>query len=210
MCLGFHICLVLAEDEFPRKEAELPKHLVMMANANMFEILWVKRNWKSFKKILFTMEKYRTLPIISADDDCIYKYNYAAELLSHLTPNTKSCVTYWCNKYKQDNIYNTSGYATAYSPDYFNRAVYLLNDEILQFYEDDMLYVALRYVFNIKGCVCLDRPMEDVALTHSEIHPLHDLYKNRSKEERDEIITQMIGVVSKSLQHFVRSSASRS
>lgn len=203
VCPGFHICLVLSEDEFPQKEAELPKHLIMMANANMFEILWVKRNWKSFKKILFTMEKYRTLPIISADDDCIYKYNYAAELLYHLTPNTKTCVTYWCNKYKRNNIYNTSGYATAFSPDYFNRGVYLLNEEILQFHEDDMLYVALRYVFNIRGCVCLNRPMEDVASTHSEIQPLHDLYKNRSREERDETITQMIGIVSKSLQQFV-------
>jgi len=74
---GFHIVLVLSEDEFPRKEEELPNDLNTLANKNYIEILWVKENYKSLKKVLFTMDKYRNVPVISADDDCIYTCNYA-------------------------------------------------------------------------------------------------------------------------------------
>ena len=70
----FHIVLTLAEEEFPRKERELPEDLMRMNRVGIFEILWVKKNYKSFKKVLFAMDKYKTYPIISADDDCLYIY----------------------------------------------------------------------------------------------------------------------------------------
>lgn len=79
-CPGFHIVLVLAEEEFPAKEAELPKQLVAMSSAGLFEILWVERNWKSFKKLLPTQHKYPHLPVIIADDGILYKTNYAKVL----------------------------------------------------------------------------------------------------------------------------------
>jgi hypothetical protein len=71
----FHIVLTLAEEEFPGKERELPEDLMRMNRAGIFEILWVKRNYKSFKKWLFASERYKTLPIITADDDCLYFCN---------------------------------------------------------------------------------------------------------------------------------------
>ena len=80
MCPGFHIVLVLSEEEFPKKEAELPASLMAFANNDLIEILWVYKNYKSFKKYLFTMDKYPNVPVISADDDCIYIRNYAEEL----------------------------------------------------------------------------------------------------------------------------------
>ena len=46
----YHIVLTLAEEEFPKKEQELPRYLVLMNRAGVFEILWCKRNWRSFKK----------------------------------------------------------------------------------------------------------------------------------------------------------------
>ena len=46
----YHIVLTLAEEEFPKKEQELPRDLVLMNKAGVFEILWCKRNWRSFKK----------------------------------------------------------------------------------------------------------------------------------------------------------------
>ena len=76
-CPGFHIVLVLAEEEFPSKEAELPKQLAAMANAGLFEILWIQKNVKSFKKWIFTAQRFSNIPIISADDDCLYNRNYA-------------------------------------------------------------------------------------------------------------------------------------
>lgn len=80
MCPGFHIVLVLAEEEFPKKEAELPENLMLFVDNDLVEILWVSRNYRSMKKCVFTMEKYPDVPIISADDDCLYTCNYAQKL----------------------------------------------------------------------------------------------------------------------------------
>lgn len=83
-CPGFHIVLVLSEEEFPKKEKELPENLMLFVENDLIEILWVYKNYKSFKKVLFTMDKYRDVPVISADDDCIYTCNYAQILYSEL------------------------------------------------------------------------------------------------------------------------------
>ena len=80
MCPGFHIVLVLSEEEFPLMEKELPENLMLFVENELIEILWIYPNWKSFKKVLPTMDKYRDVPVISADDDCIYTCNYAQEL----------------------------------------------------------------------------------------------------------------------------------
>ena len=79
-CPGFHIVLVLSEEEFPKREEELPERLMLFVENELIELLWVYKNYKSFKKVLFTMDKYRDVPVISADDDCIYTCNYAQEL----------------------------------------------------------------------------------------------------------------------------------
>lgn len=79
-CPGFHIVLVLSEDEFPQKEAELPDTIMAFVDNDLIEILWVKRNLRSMKKCVFTMEKYPDVPVITADDDCIYVCNYAQKL----------------------------------------------------------------------------------------------------------------------------------
>ena len=79
-CPGFHIVLVLSEAEFPQKEKELPENLMLFIENGLIELLWVYKNYKAFKKVLFTMDKYRDVPVISADDDCIYTCNYAQKL----------------------------------------------------------------------------------------------------------------------------------
>lgn len=75
-CPDWHIVLVLSSDEFPKKEAELPETVTKQP----IEILWVEKNYKSFKKVAFTLRKYPNLPIVSADDDAFYHTNYADEL----------------------------------------------------------------------------------------------------------------------------------
>lgn len=79
-CPKFHITLVLAEEEFPKMISELPENLRLFVENELIEIMFVKRNYWSFKKVLFTMDKYRDVPVISADDDCIYVCDYAQAL----------------------------------------------------------------------------------------------------------------------------------
>lgn len=174
-CPGFHIVLVLSEEEFPGKEAELPKALRLMVDKNLIELLWVYRNYKSFKKILFTMDKYPAVPIISADDDCIYKYNYANELYEKWLPNRQSCVTYYQCEYQGFTI--TGGYATLYPPNIFAGACKFITDEVISNHEDDCLYAVLRRQFNCNSVVCLNKSFADVAMAHDERDPLHDLYR---------------------------------
>lgn len=109
MCPGFHIVLVLSEDEFPQKEAELPSAIMAFANQDLIEILWVKENYRSFKKVIFTADKYRDVPIISADDDFIYKYNYAEELYQVWRKNPTAIV---CER----KVYDAWGFATLHPP----------------------------------------------------------------------------------------------
>lgn len=110
----YHIVLTLAEEEFPKKERELPRDLVLMNRAGMFEILWCKRNWRSFKKILFAMQKYNNVPIISADDDCLYLYNYADELYGNWLKHKNVVFTY--KKFVLHSHIFQHGPATIYPP----------------------------------------------------------------------------------------------
>ena len=79
-CPGFHIVLVLSEEEFPKMMDELSENLKLFVDNELIEVLWVYKNYKSFKKWIFTADKYNDVPIISADDGCIYIRNYAEEL----------------------------------------------------------------------------------------------------------------------------------
>lgn len=92
-CPGFHVVLVLSEEEFTTKENELPNDVKLLIDNDLIEILWVKPNYKSYKKVLFTIDKYRNVPVISADDDCIYKCNYAELLYNAWLQNKDSIIT---------------------------------------------------------------------------------------------------------------------
>lgn len=111
----FHIVLTLAEEEFPRKERELPRDLVLMNKAGMFEILWVCKNYKSFKKSAFTQSRYRYVPVITADDGCIYTFNYADVLYNEWRRNKKSVIGF--KEFKKCKIpCFGSGYGVIYPP----------------------------------------------------------------------------------------------
>ena len=196
-CPGFHIVLVLSEEEFPKKEAELPDSVMAFVDQDLIEILWVYKNIKSFKKILPTMEKYKSVPIISADDDCVYRYNYADELYQVWLKNKKTCCSFWSSPYKKTNYYNTSGYATLYPPNYFGEILNKINDDVVKFTEDDLLYVSLRIIRNLRGCTCLNKKYNEVVFPHNEIKPLHDTYKKRTTIERDKLIDKLVSLLRK-------------
>lgn len=100
-CPSFHIVLVLSEEEFPEKEKELPETIIAFIQNNLIEILWVYKNVKSFKKWIFTAKKYKDIPIISADDDCIYTCNYAQNLLNKLNEKREPCFIRYCGNGKR-------------------------------------------------------------------------------------------------------------
>lgn len=148
-CPGFHIVLVLSEEEFPQKEAELPDDLMLFVNSDLIEILWVYKNYKSFKKVLFTIDKYRDVPVISADDDCIYTCNYAQELYDAWLKNKDCIITKDGYRYKQ--FFFQRGPATLYRPYCFmNKGITCLTEDILNTFHDDVYYGLLANRLGIK------------------------------------------------------------
>ena len=146
MCPGFHIVLVLSKDEFPLMEKELPDNLMLFVENKLIELFWIRPNLKSFKKVLFTMDKYRDVPVISADDDCIYTCNYAQELYDKWKNNKecKVCI-YSTNKTK----FITEGPCTLYKMD--NDFISLCFNLFKNFsnLEDDTLYKTALKKLNI-------------------------------------------------------------
>jgi len=172
-CPGFHIVLVLSEEEFPKKEKELPENLMLFVENDLIEILWVYKNYKSFKKVLFTMDKYRDVPVISADDDCIYTRNYAEELYKN-----------WLSKNKVRSLHFISrgggtGYGCLFSPNVFKRIDLKLLDKIIHTNNDDCLY----YSLCVKYKICkfyLKVNKNDFVYFHDSVQPLAIGQKNQN------------------------------
>lgn len=171
-CPGFHIVLVLSEEEFPKKEEELPKDLMLFVNNNLIEILWVYKNYKSFKKVLFTMDKYRDVPIISADDDCLYTCNYAEELYKKWLEN-KTCVITNDGKHKKE-ISWCRGPNTLYPPNSLSNPykiceLYFNSD--MKVIEDDMFI----------GCILQKRKIKIIDLCQPTYYIFHDEIEAQSR-----------------------------
>ena len=166
MCPGFHIVLVLAEEEFPKKENELPEELMLFVDNDLIELLWVKKNWKSLKKVLFTMEKYKTVPIISADDDCIYICNYAENLYNKWLKN-KRCVV----RYTFCKSYITQGPCTLYPPG--SMSIKEAKNMMRKLNADDAIYTDILKSKKI-GITYVDKVEDNWPfMFHDEVSPIH-------------------------------------
>lgn len=195
MCPGFHIVLVLSEEEFPKKEEELPEELMLFVDNDLIEILWVYKNYKAFKKVLFTMDKYRDVPVISADDDCIYIINYAQELYDIWLNNKDSFITYRITKQKYDCI-ETWGFATLHPPfaygEYGLFYIDCLEIKNNKHSQDDNYYTVLRKKVNNMNVINLNRKMRDIVFTHDEDNSLYEVRKKiNNTHEFDEYIKLM-------------------
>lgn len=178
-CPGFHIVLVLSEEEFPKMMDELPENLMLFVENEMIELLFVYKNYKSFKKVLFTMDKYRDVPVISADDDCIYTCNYAQELYD-IWLNDKFSLVSVFNAILFRKYQHHCGAATLYPPHAFAEfTLELLNNNILNTNEDDVFYTLFLYKFGRNKTNLLKKT---VFFFYNEIQPLHDFYKNKEKQ----------------------------
>ena len=195
MCPGFHIVLVLSEEEFPKKEEELPEELMLFVDNDLIEILWVYKNYKAFKKVLFTMDKYRDVPVISADDDCIYIINYAQELYDIWLNNKDSFTTYRITKQKYDCI-ETWGFATLHPPfaygEYGLFYIDYLEIKDNKHSQDDNYYTVLRKKVNNMNVINLNKKMRDIVFTHDEDNSLYEVRKKiNNTHEFDEYIKLM-------------------
>lgn len=152
-CPGFHIVLVLSEEEFPQKEKELPENLMLFVNNNLVEILWVYPNYKNYKKIIFTMKKYPTVPIISADDGCIYIRNYANQLYNEWLEHKNDIITILYNNHPTAPSCG-GGYGVLYPPNCFKDVGFnciVNNDkELLKNLNDDRFIACLALLLKIK------------------------------------------------------------
>lgn len=174
-CPGFHIVLVLSEEEFPNKEKELPDTVMAFVNQDLIEILWVYKNYKSLKKVLFTMDKYPHIPVISADDDCLYICNYAEELYNLYLKNPNKICTI------NAPINHTNGTSTLYYPHCFGNPHKVISDlstnKHLDVYmsADDGYYEILRKLHNSQ---IVYAPPHKIWEMHNDLQPLGAVYGN--------------------------------
>lgn len=76
----FKVVLVLASDEFPGKERDIPADLVKLQAHPRFEILWTDKNTRAYKKYFPTRRKYQDVPIITVDDDEPARPNFLRDI----------------------------------------------------------------------------------------------------------------------------------
>lgn len=175
-CPGFHIVLCLSSDEFPRMMDEMPEDIRLMAENDLLEILWVQKNYKSLKKVIFTMNKYPDVPVISADDDCIYKCNYANDLYNKWKTCKNSIVRY---TYRKKFMNMSQGPCTIYPPNrtsrFYERMMEFVNIGIIDGDDDASKYVISKYAIDVQ---CCNKPNPFVFhTTIGAMHPIQSTLK---------------------------------
>ena len=173
MCPGFHIVLVLSKDEFPLMEKELPDNLMLFVENKLIELFWIRPNLKSFKKVLFTMDKYRDVPVISADDDCIYTCNYAQELYNTWLQHKDCIITNDGMPYRKFRLQWGRGPNTLYPPKFSYYTDFIINivaNKINIFSDDDCFYGVVAEKMKIHY---IDLNKKSFYVFHTQIEPFH-------------------------------------
>ena len=166
-CPGFHIVLVLSEEEFPKMMDELPENLKLFVYNELIEVLWVYKNYKSFKKVLFTMDKYRDVPIISADDDCIYTCNYAQILFDEYVKTEFRFPII----FRKNSMQYMQGPCSLYPPYIFSSLIKNFNYDIINVEGDDDYYS--KFFIKNKIKIHMTEYMKYPCFFANEICPLH-------------------------------------
>jgi hypothetical protein len=173
-CNPYKIVITLAVEEFPKLVNDLPPEIIKYARSGVLEVQWVRRNVKSFKKVLFTLNRYKNFPVVSADDDCIYTEDYVKILYDKWVTDKKSIWTY-----KRDvatkKFYFGHGPACIYPPDCFRSyGLLMLTDQIVSTNHDDIYYGVLAKMMGISVKQAVEDPLRVPYYFHDEIEPLSD------------------------------------
>ena len=101
------IILWLAENEFPNKEQNLPKPLLLLSKKGL-TISFYNKNIKSYKKLIPTLKKYPNKIIITIDDDIIYENDMVEKLYKSFLKHPKDIHAHRITKF----IYNSTKFLT--------------------------------------------------------------------------------------------------
>ena len=189
-CPGFKIVLTLCTEEFPNKEKDLPKDLLEIVNNEYVEILWVKDNTYTFKKMLPTMKKYPNVPIITADDGVRYYRNYAEELYQLWLKNPNKIISY--NNWKRLGVtFGGGGSGILFPPNCFKN--YTLTTNIINTKHDDFYYGCLAKNAGIDWHIINEKPKDSNFESIDSVYSVSNVfYKN--EDELCKIILNDLGM----------------
>lgn len=173
-CNPYKIVLTLSGEEFPNLANDLPFDLLQYARDGEVEIQWVHGNVRSFKKVLYTLERYKNFPVVSADDDCLYKEDYVKVLYEKWLRDKKAIWTY-----KRDTntkvFFFGHGPACLYPPNCFGEyGLLALNPQIVDSNHDDIYYGVLAKMMNIHVKQAVEDPQRVPYIFHDEIDGLSE------------------------------------
>lgn len=132
---------------------ELPENLKLFVDNKLIELMFVYKNYKSFKKVLFTMDKYRDVPVISADDDMEYRHNFAKELYDIWINNKNKIIGNRIHNKLGIHIFS-GGCGVIYPPNCFkNEGFKFLAKFNMSSSHDDLLYAILAKKLNIDNSI---------------------------------------------------------
>lgn len=94
MTVPYKVVLILSSDEI--KPISIPDEIKEMQKLENFELLWVKQDIKSHKKLMPVLRRYPNLPIIISDDDCIRNPDWAQKLYEEYLKEPNMIHTWAC------------------------------------------------------------------------------------------------------------------
>lgn len=110
------IILTLAVEEFPNKEADLPKELTILV-ADDFEIRWTEKNMLTFKKLIPLLDMPSNEWLLIVDDDVDYPDNFIETMLNSAVDDRPVTGSWLRSDYRQyGNILSASGAFTLIKP----------------------------------------------------------------------------------------------
>ena len=120
------------------------------------------------------MDKYRDVPIISADDDCYYTCNYAQKLYDKWEDDKSRIVMF-----KKIDKFHLQGTSTLYPPNILNLTDKLISDiksTLKKSNSDDTFFSNHLIKLNKTKFICLEcyYPFR----FHDEINPIHKTNRN--------------------------------
>lgn len=135
----YKVVLVLSEEEFPRKEAELPENIVKLAERiPAFSLLWTVKNTKALKKLDPTMAAYPDLPVITTDDDIIVKDDFVESFMNAHASHPKDIVYAHVWDFPANPEIKISGWARLFPPHSLYPLDEKLFDKCFRGAEDDV------------------------------------------------------------------------
>lgn len=170
------------------------KYIDELKNTEDVDILYVNTDYNVYKKILFAMNKYKTLPIISADDGVLYIKDFADILMDKHAEEPDKIIgyTHWTIN---DVEFSSGGFGVLFLPNCFlNYGIKLLlkYPDIINDYNDDLFYGILANELNIKYKFLLNAGQ----YPHYDFFtPINDIYKNnglKNKTRNDPAIIDKI------------------